>query len=69
MSITLIKIIVIIIIIVIGTLIIPIIRHNTKMPAFVAIGMLAAIAAVVRYKPEQETKEETEDKHKLDKRK
>jgi len=67
MPITLIKTIVIIIIIVVGTLIIPIMRHNTKMPVFVAIGMLAAITAVIRYDPKEETKEGTEDKHKLDK--
>lgn len=69
MSINVIKAIVILVIVVIGTLVIPIFRHNTKMPVFVAIGMLAAIAAVIRYKPEQETKEETEGKHELDKRK
>ena len=67
MSINLIKAIVIVIIVVIGTLIIPILRHNTKMPAFVAIGMIAAIAAVIRYKPEQETTETSTDKHELDK--
>lgn len=53
MSINFIKTIVIIAILIIGTLVLPIMRKNTKMPVFVAVGMFAAITAVARYKPEK----------------